>query len=99
MSRTYYIELNSVIVSTPDGGAEIAEPGTTQVVHGHKIHYKAHQDVLFAQVLNDKDEILYSAPAHNVKFIWSPTKADEPKPSPEARVLQLIQPVKEDEAS
>lgn len=92
MSRTYYIELNSVIVSTPDGGAEVAEPGTTQVVHGHKVNYKTHHDILFAQILNEKEEILYSAPAHNVKFIWSPTKPQDPKLAP---VLQLVKPEKE----
>lgn len=70
----YHIEIVPTIVGTGEGRYEVVEPKMMQKVYGHKLDYKQMGDTLFLQIKNTNGDILYSAPAHTIKYVWTPTE-------------------------
>lgn len=74
-TRAYLVEIVPTIVGTGEGRYEVVEPKMMHTVHGHKLDYKQLGDTLFLQIKNNDGDILYSAPAHTIKYVWTPTTA------------------------
>ncbi len=91
MSKIFYITICATIVKSNDG-ADILEPEQVMTVRGKKVHYvKPHGDMLFCQILNNLDEVLFSAPANSIKHVWSPTYPDDRGPISTDDMAQVIQ--------
>lgn len=91
MSKTFYITICSTIIKT-EVGAEIVEKEQVMTVRGKKIHYvKPHGDMLLCQILDAFDNALFSAPAHTIKSVWTPTYPEEkPLPPDNDVICQII---------
>lgn len=83
-TRVYTVTITATIVRT-DQGPVIVEPEQYMTVRGSEVKYvKPHGDMLFLQILNPKQEVLFSCPANIVKSVWTPTYPQDKEPPPAA---------------